>query len=394
MVRVGHPERSRRGANATPTWFDSAHHDNASAICPNPTFAGQKVITPEFSNLVPNLIMKVIIPVAGAGTKLRPLTYTQPKALIPVAGKRILDFIIDQLLDVGLNEFVFVVGYLGEKIKDHVESKYPQIKADYAVQADRLGVGHAIWTAREFLNPGEEILIVLGDTIVKTDLKEVLRSENSTLGVRKVDDPRDFGVVEFDVKGKIVGVVEKPKFPKSNMALVGVYKIKETEILYESLKQLMNQEVKFGEEIQLTDALMLMIQKGIEFSFFKVNDWYDCGKADILLETNTKLLKGTTFTQLEDEMLNNSVLIQPVSISKGARLVNSIVGPNVTIGENARVSQSILSNSIIGDFANLHRVILSASIIGSDTSITGFQQSLNIGDNTEIDFSGDKTRNG
>lgn len=334
--------------------------------------------------------MKVIIPVAGAGTKLRPHTYTQPKALIPVAGKRILDFIIDPLLELGLNEFVFVVGYLGEKIKDHVGKKYPRIKAHFTVQADRLGVGHAIWTTKEFIKSNEEILIVLGDTIVKTDLSEVLKSSKSSLGVRKVDDPRDFGVVEFDAHGKITGAVEKPKFPKSNMALVGVYKIKETKMLFDSLSQLVEREVKAGEEIQLTDAIMMMIEKGIEFESFRVDNWYDCGKVDILLETNAKLLKGTEFKLSKPEMLANSVLIQPVNIARGTRLVNSIVGPNVTIGENVIVNYSIISNSIIGDFANLNHVRLSDSIIGSDTSITGFNQTLNIGDNTEIDFSGNK----
>jgi len=331
--------------------------------------------------------MKVIIPVAGAGTKLRPLTYTQPKALIPVAGKRILDFIIDQLLELNLNEFIFVVGYLGEKIKDHVESKYPNIKSNYAVQADRLGVGHAIWTTKEFVKPDEEVLIVLGDTIVKADLPEVLKSSKSSLGVKKVDDPRDFGVVEFNNKGKIVSLVEKPRFPKSNMALVGVYKIKETKQLFECLDQLVEREMKEGEEIHLTDAIMLMLKKGTEFESFRVDDWYDCGKMEILLETNAKLLKGTQF-KADKEMLNNSILIQPVNIAKGAKLSNSIIGPNVTIGENAKVNHSILSNSIIGDFANLNHVILTDSIIGSDTAITGFKQSLNIGDNTDIDFSG------
>jgi len=284
-----------------------------------------------------------------------------------------------------------VVGYLGEKIKDHVDSKYPGIKANYAVQADRLGVGHAIWTTKEFVKPGEEILIVLGDTIVKTDLSEVIKSGKSTLGVRKVDDPRDFGVVEFDGKGKITGLVEKPKFPKSNMALVGVYKIKETKLLFECLAQLVEKRgVKEGEEIHLTDAIMMMLKAGVEFDSFRVDNWYDCGKMDILLETNAKLLKGTEFHPADSETLNNSVLIQPVNIAKGARLTGSVVGPNVTIGENATINFSIISNSIIGDFANLNYVRLSDSIIGSDTSVTGFKQSLNIGDNTEIDFSGEK----
>ena len=331
--------------------------------------------------------MKVIIPVAGAGTKLRPHTYTQPKALIPVAGKPILDFILDPLLEMGLNEFVFVVGYLGEKIKSHVEERYPNIKAHYPIQADRLGVGHAILLAKEYMKENEETMIVLGDTIVETDFDAVINSPKSMLGVKKVEDPRKFGVVEFDKQDKIVGVVEKPVFAKSNMALVGVYKIKETKDLFDALELLAKKELQDGEEIHLTDALMSMIQQGVEFDSFRADNWYDCGRAEILLETNAKLLKNSKFVSSTPASQNDAVIIPPVHIAKGAKIKNSIVGPNVTVGENAEVTRSILSNSIIGDFAKLDHIVLKDSVIGSDTSIKGFSQSLNIGDNTDINFS-------
>ena len=337
--------------------------------------------------------MKAIIPVAGAGTRLRPHTYTQPKALIPVAGKPILDFIIDQLKEVGVNEYVFILGYLGEKITSHVEEKYPDITAHYALQAERLGVGHAIWTAKEFINKDEEVLIVLGDTIVRTDLEKVLQSPKSALGIKKVDDPWKFGVVEFSEDDKITGVVEKPKFPKSNMALVGVYKIKETEVLFDCLGKLVKKEIVESEEIHLTDALMLMIQSGVEFDSFKVDNWYDCGKVEVLLETNAKLLKDYDFVSEDPKSYKNAVIIQPVSIAKDTEIINSVIGPNVTVGKNARITHSIISNSIIGDFANLDHIILKNSIIGSDTAITGLSQSLNIGDNTDINFSGEKNGN-
>jgi glucose-1-phosphate thymidylyltransferase len=331
--------------------------------------------------------MKAIIPVAGAGTRLRPLTYTQPKALIPVAGKPLLGYLIEQLQEIGVDEFIFVIGYLGDKIEDYVHSKHPDLKAHFAVQTHREGLGHAIWTTKEFIADNEEIIILLGDTIIDADFKEALKNEYSALSVKKVDDPRHFGVAEFDGHGFIDKVVEKPLFPKSNMALVGFYRIKESETLFNSLDELM-EEKKEGEEIHLTDALMKMIGKGVKFTGFRANNWFDLGKREVLLETNATMLKkpGVASKNLPD--YDNTIIIQPVHIAPGTKISNSIIGPNVTIGENSEISYSILKNSIIGNFTKLDQVILNNSIIGSDALVKGLSQSLNIGDNTEIDLSG------
>jgi glucose-1-phosphate thymidylyltransferase len=166
--------------------------------------------------------MKAIIPVAGAGTKLRPHTYTQPKALIPLAGKTVLSIIIDQCHEAGINDFIFIVGYLGEKIQDYVKARYPKLTCHFVYQNERYGTGHAIDLAKEIVGD-DEIFIVLGDTIAEYDLAEVLKSPYSMLGVKKVDDPRNFGVAEIEETGFISRVVEKPAIPKSNMALVGLY---------------------------------------------------------------------------------------------------------------------------------------------------------------------------
>lgn len=335
--------------------------------------------------------MRAIIPVAGAGTRLRPHTYTQPKALIPVAGKPILGFIIEQLQEVGCKEFVFVLGYLGDKIRTYVEEKHPDINAHFALQSKRDGLGHAIWTARDLVDMDEEVLIVLGDTIVEVDLKKALSSsDHSLLAVKKVDDPRNFGVAEFGQDEFITRVVEKPRFPKSNMALVGIYKIRETRQLFAALNELVEAREMNEGEIQLTDAIMKMIDQGTQFKSFKVDNWYDCGKVEILMETNAKLLKKTSYASQDLPMYENTIIIHPVSIAPGTKISNSIIGPNVAIGEDSEIKYSILSDSIIGDFARLDRVILKNSVIGSDALITGFTQSLNIGDNTEIDLSGHK----
>lgn len=329
--------------------------------------------------------MKAIIPVAGAGTKLRPHSYTQPKALIPLAGKTVLSIIIDQLREAGINEFIFIIGYLGEKIQDHVKTKYPDLTAHYVHQVDRQGVGHAIRLTRNIVN-NDEVFVVLGDTICEYNVQEVVNSPYSMLGVRKVDDPREFGVAEIGEDGFIKHVIEKPQIPKSNMALVGIYKIKETEQMFQCLEENIRQGLRSHGEYSLTDALDCMIEKGARFQSFKVENWFDCGRKETMLESNALLLKKFGPKIENEHLFENTVIIHPVSIGAGSTIKNSIIGPNVAIGENTTVDYSIVKNSIIGSFSLLFDIVLDDSIIGSDSDLHGETRSLNIGDNTSIDL--------
>ncbi len=329
--------------------------------------------------------MKAIIPVAGAGTKLRPHTYTQPKALIPLAGKTVLSIIVDQLYEAGVKEFIFIVGYLGDKIQDYIRQKYPEITAHFVHQTDRQGIGHAVRLTRSIVS-GEEVFVALGDTICEYDVHEVLNNPCSMIGVKKVDDPRDFGVAEINEEGFIDHVVEKPQIPKSNMALVGLYKIKESDLLFQCLETNIKQGVRSHGEYNLTDALDCMIKAGAKFKSFKVENWFDCGRKETLLESNATLLKKFG-GKIEDGLhFENTVIIQPVSIGAGCNVKNSIVGPNVAVGENTTIDYSIIKNSIIGSYSNLFDIVLDASLIGSDTEIKGETRMLNIGDNTDIDL--------
>jgi glucose-1-phosphate thymidylyltransferase len=329
--------------------------------------------------------MKAIIPVAGAGTKLRPHTYSQPKALIPLAGKTVLSIIVDQLKEAGLREFIFIVGYLGEKIQDYVKEHYPDINAHFVYQNDRQGIGHAVNLTRDIVN-NDEIFLVLGDTICDYEINNVLNSPVSMIGVKKVDDPRNFGVAEIDGDGFITHVVEKPQIPKSNMALVGIYKIKESGTLFQCIEANINQGLKTHGEYSITDAIDCMIKKGTEIRSFKVDTWFDCGRRDTLLESNATLLKKFGTTTEQCPQYENTVLIQPVSIGKECNIKNSIIGPNVSIGDDTNIDSSIIKNSIIGAFSNLFDIVLDFSLIGSDTNIRGETRSLNIGDNTDIDL--------
>lgn len=328
--------------------------------------------------------MKAIIPVAGAGTKLRPHSYTQPKALIPLANKTVLSIIIDQLREAGVEEFVFIIGYLGDKIFNYIKEKHPDITAHFVSQENRKGIGHAVSLARNIVQD-DEILISLGDTICEYDIKTVLENPHSMIGIRKVDTPRDFGVAEVDDKGLITAVIEKPQIPKSNIALVGIYKIKESRILFDCLDEnITNGLLTYG-EFTLTDAIENMIQKGIIFESFKVDNWFDAGNKDSLLNSNAILLKKFGVTT-DPSQYEDTVIIPPVSIGEGCIISSSIIGPNVTLGENTTIYRSVVSHSIIGAFTNLSDIVLTDSLIGGDTILRGKKRVLNVGENTTIDL--------
>jgi glucose-1-phosphate thymidylyltransferase len=290
----------------------------------------------------------------------------------------------------GISDFIFVIGYLGEKIKEFVENNYPHIHAKFVTQENREGLGHAIWRAKEMIDINKELIIQLGDTIVDIDIKKIMAESYSTLGVKKVEDPRAFGVAEIDADGFIKAVVEKPSIPKSNMALVGFYFIRETEQLMDALEYIVNNQLRNNSEFYLTDALMKMISDGVKFKSQKVDSWFDVGKKDILLETNAILLKKLAEKAVNLGKYENCIIVPPVSVAKGVKIKNSIIGPFVSIGENTEINYSIIKNSIIGSYTRLENVVLHSSLIGSDSSIAGLSQSLNIGDNTELDLRGEK----
>ncbi|MGI9543752.1 MAG: sugar phosphate nucleotidyltransferase [Cyclobacteriaceae bacterium] len=333
--------------------------------------------------------MKAIIPVAGIGSKLRPHTHTQPKAMMPVAGKPILVHIMDTLIAGGVKDFVLVIGYLGNKIESFISSAYAEQKLGitFIIQEPREGIGHAIWSAREQFRSESEILIMLGDTILNLEIDQFIKSEHTIIGTKKVDTPGNFGVAEIDDRGSINKLIEKPKIPKSNHALVGIYKITNPQLLVEAVEHMVDNKIITLGEYQLTDALMYMLEKGEKMIAYPVDKWYDCGKKDSLLEANAILLASPEFTKTKQFDFKNTIVIPPVSIADNCEISDSIIGPNVAIAENTSVTNAIVQNTIVGSFSKIDMVVLKNSVIGSDTSLRGLSQSLNIGDNTEIDFS-------
>ncbi|MDN5215731.1 sugar phosphate nucleotidyltransferase [Fulvivirgaceae bacterium BMA12] len=333
--------------------------------------------------------MKAVIPVAGMGSRLRPHTHTQPKALVPVAGKAILAHILDPLIEAGIEEFILIIGYMGNKIEEYIHERYKDkgIKLEFVVQEPREGIAHALWLAGDNLKEADEILITLGDIIINIDLQKFLATETSVVGVKKVEIPGNFGIAELDQEGFITNLVEKPTIPKSNVALIGIYKLVNPKLFFESIDYIMDNQIKNLGEYQLTDALMHMIEKGGKITTQSVDNWFDCGRKESLLEANAILMNRPEFESTDHEF-HKTILVPPVSIGKNCKISNSIIGPNVALGDNATISYSIVKNTIIGSFSELQSAVLHNSVIGNDTTLKGLSHSLNIGDNTEINFTG------
>ncbi len=326
--------------------------------------------------------MKVIIPVAGIGTRLRPHTHTAPKGLLHVAGKPILGHILDALKQVKIDEVIFIIGFMGGQIVEYVNRNY-RFKSKFIEQKELKGLGYAIWLASPEIKKAEPVLIVLGDTIFETDLAPVLRGRFDALGTKSVDDPRRFGIVEME-RGFAKKLVEKPDKPTSNLAVVGVYYIRSTEAFKQSLKEVVEKNITTKNEYQLTDALQLMINQGTKFKTFDITGWYDCGKPETLLETNRHLL-----SRIKSALrLKGSVVIPPVFVSRTARVENSILGPYVSVADKAVIRNSIIRDSIISERAEVNNSRLQSSLIGNHAAVHGVFHHLNVGDSSEIGYSG------
>ena len=327
--------------------------------------------------------MKAIILLAGLGTRLRPHTYSRPKPLVNVAGKPVLGHILDGMADLKLEEIVFVVGYLGDQIQAYVSRNYPQIRACYVEQAEMRGQAHAIALAKSEID--QEVLIIFGDTIWETDWSRLNRVQGDGLiFVREVKDPRRFGVVTLK-DGYVTRFVEKPDKPISNLAVVGVYYIKDWRGLICALDDVIKQNIQTQGEYYLADALQLMVSRGDRFEAEPIPVWEDCGTRESLLQTNRYLLsKNGTHQPVTTE----AQIIQPVYIAEDAQIIRSIVGPYVSISSGVVVEDSILRDCIINEDAHIQNATLEMSLVGKDAQVRGTFERLNVGDSSEIDFAG------
>ncbi|MCK9225064.1 MAG: sugar phosphate nucleotidyltransferase [Candidatus Muirbacterium halophilum] len=326
--------------------------------------------------------MKIIIPVAGIGSRLAPHTYTIPKALVHVAGKEMLAHILDKIKDLEVSEVVFVVGYLGDQIIDYVKKNY-SFNSQFIIQKERKGLGHAIYLAMQKFSDFEEpVMIMLGDTLFEMDIKEILKDQiDGVIVTSIVENPERFGVV-IKKDNRIMEFVEKPEKPVSNRAIVGIYYIKNTKMLFECLKFVYDNNIKTRGEYQLTDALEIMLKRGATFNDVLCDKWLDCGKPETLLSTNKELLD--IYFKDKEYKFKNCVLIKPVAIAEGVKIENSVIGPFVSIAKGVRIKNSILKNCIINEDAYIENAVLEESLIGHAAVYKNRYIRVNIGDSSEF----------
>lgn len=334
--------------------------------------------------------MKIIVPMAGRGSRLRPHTLTTPKPLIPVGGKPIVHRLVEDIASVcneAIDEIGFVIGDFGEDVERDLIQVAEQLGAKGHIfhQHEPLGTAHAVLCAEPLLKG--KVVVAFADTLFKADF-QMKDNVDGVLWVKQIEDPSAFGVVQLDTDGHITDFVEKPQTFVSDLAMIGIYYFKHGELLREELNYLIDNGVIKSGEYQLPDALRRMTEKGTKFVPGEVTEWLDCGNKSVTMHTNQRVLEFDRERGVEtiakSAKLINTVIIPPCFIGENAHLTNSVIGPHVSIGANSRVSNSVISNSLIQENVHLDMVNLAHSMIGLHSTVVGKAQDLSIGDYTTM----------
>lgn len=330
--------------------------------------------------------MKIIIPTAGYGTRLRPHTWSKPKPLVTVAGKPVLGHVLDMFTKLPIiDEVTFIIGYLGEQIEEYVSTAYPELPSRYIVQKELIGQSHAIWLAREGMTG--PMLMIFVDTIIEVDLSNLMSEEADALGwVKEVPDPRRFGVADVDEDGWVRQLVEKPQDVSNNLAIVGFYYFQKSEDLISAIVEQMERKTQLKGEYYLVDAINIMLEQGLKMRVQPIEEWHDCGKPDTLLETNRYLLENGRDNSTAASQREAIVVVPPVFIDPSADIERSVIGPHVSIGPGCVIKNSLIQNSLVDANSEITDSSLSDSLIGREARVIGRYRSLNVGDSSEIGF--------
>lgn len=329
--------------------------------------------------------MKAIIPLAGKGTRLLPHTHVTPKPLMHVAGRPVMSYILDDIIDLGIHEVVFVVGYLREAIEAYVADAYPQITANYVFQDIQDGTAGAVALAEPFIDG--EVLILFVDTISDADLSRVQNVDKNTGGViwvKEVEDYQRYGVILTDANDHMVSIVEKPSEPVSNLANIGIYYIRDWQLLFEGIAHTLASEVGPSGEFYLTDAFQYMVDQGSKIQIVPVNGWYDCGKLEALIDTNRYLLEKDRAEVKDSAVVERSNIIEPVRIESDAYVIDSTIGPNVTVGSGARIEGSRLTDTMVGRDSIIEKSDLNNSLVGSKSEVRFSRGQVSVVDDEEL----------
>jgi glucose-1-phosphate thymidylyltransferase len=328
--------------------------------------------------------MKVVIPLAGKGTRLRPHTHLVPKPMLKIAGKPVMAYILEDLEKLGtVTEVIYVTGHLKEKVEDYARSQFASLPAKFVEQTVQDGTAGAVKLAQPFVGT-DDVLIIFVDTIFETDLSVIETTDaDGIIWVKEVEDYQRFGVVVTDKSGNMTKIVEKPSTPISKRANIGLYYIKNSKLLFEGIDHTLTQPQNKG-EYYLTDAFQYMIDNGAKLKVIDVEGWYDAGKLDTLLETNETVLSKLGGARRPKSVPAGVTIRDPVYIEDDVVLAKSTIGPNVSIGAGSRIEDSTLSHTIVGKRANVKRSTLKNSLVGDEVTIEGLKGELTVSDHSEI----------
>lgn len=327
--------------------------------------------------------MKLVIPMAGLGTRMRPHTWTRPKPLLPVAGKPMLGHVLDRFRDLPIDEYVFIVGWLGDQIETYMQQY--DIPATFIQQDEMLGQAHAIWLAREHLEGPLFLMWVdtLFDDVDLSDLDQL--GLDGMVFTKETEDPRRFGVIETDASGRATKLIEKPTSMENKTVLMGLYYFQDGAELAKACEELMERRIQTHGEYYLADAITLMIEQGANFRTRPVGVWLDTGKPETTIETQRHLLEqghdNSYMAPRPGVVINPPVFVHPQAV-----IEQSVIGPNVSIGRDAVIRDSILRDSIVDEGAQLEAVMLKESIVGRWVKLNGAFRQTNIGDSATSDI--------
>jgi glucose-1-phosphate thymidylyltransferase len=324
--------------------------------------------------------MKIVLPMAGFGSRLRPLTWSRPKPLIPLAGRPMIDYVLDMFVDIpSVDEVIFIIGYLGDQIEAYIDQSYPKMKTRYVVQDEMIGQSHAIWLAREGLQG--PMIMAFVDTLIESDFSGLPSEQAEAVAwVRRVPDPRRFGVAEVGSDGWVRQLIEKPKDTSNDLAVIGFYYFQSSEALLDAIEEQMARDIQLKGEYFLVDAINIMLERGLRMRVEPIKIWHDSGTPEAVLDANRYVLE-TIRSNSEEAAAREGVEIHPpVYVDPSAEVRQSVIGPHASIGADCVIEGSVIKDSIIDVGSQIIDSDLSTSLIGRHVRVLGCDLPLNLGD--------------
>ena len=332
--------------------------------------------------------MKVIVLLAGYGTRMRPHTWSRPKPLLKVAGNTVVGHILDQMREITTAEVVFVVGYRGDQIERWILENYPHLDAHFIVQEEALGQAHAVWLCREYLDDGD-VVVAFGDGIIEADYANLNKpGADAVFLVQKVEDPRRFGVAVLDNDGYVIELIEKPSTIEHKLAIAGINWFRSGRQLFEATDTIIKSGRKTLGEYFMVDAYQILLENGAKIRTELLKQWEDAGTPQALLHTNARLLSAgyASYEILERGFSESFAVVPPVYVHPSAEISESVIGPYTSIEANTKITNSVIRNSIIDPGAVISNCVLKNTLVGENAEVTGRAKSLFVGDNSKIEI--------